>query len=314
MRDTDTMTPHTNQVVPVEPTEREKFEAHQLSRYEYADLSVNDDGEYSNQAMKSEWETWQAALLDNNWKALFNQVSLALKCLPSMFVDGNQHVIDKAEALAAAIPLDAEDLLRISKSGCSVKVGWSDEKRIVAKCPCEIGDAEGFKQWMIDAERLCDGWNRRAAAPQQQGEPVYLVPIEVEGHDVLFRMQDHPEPRCDNAILYPQPLTADASFNQGVEAAMRVCRLRLGRAAAAHPDHIKSESLRQEFIEACEICERDISELKRPTDMVTMTRPQLEDFAFSVVHYLRLSDSVVLMDKYGTIEVIKAVSRALEGK
>lgn len=38
------------------------------------------------------------------WKDLFWQVSLALKCLPSSFVDGNEHVLNKARELEAARP------------------------------------------------------------------------------------------------------------------------------------------------------------------------------------------------------------------
>lgn len=41
---------------------REAFEAHQLSRYQYADISRDTDGRYWNDPMESEWETWQAAL------------------------------------------------------------------------------------------------------------------------------------------------------------------------------------------------------------------------------------------------------------
>lgn len=45
--------------------------------------------------------------------------------------------------------------------------------------------------------------------------PVYTVPIEVEGHDVLYRLQDHPEPRCDCGVLYTSPPS------QAVEQALR---------------------------------------------------------------------------------------------
>jgi hypothetical protein len=71
-------------------------------------------------------------------------------------------MVNKHELLTA-IAADSEDYLRISKSGYSVKVGWNNEKRIIAKCPYEIGDMAQFRQWMIDAERLCDGWNRTAS-------------------------------------------------------------------------------------------------------------------------------------------------------
>jgi hypothetical protein len=44
---------------------REAFEAHQLSRYQYADISRHPDGRYWNDPMESEWETWQAALQES---------------------------------------------------------------------------------------------------------------------------------------------------------------------------------------------------------------------------------------------------------
>lgn len=53
---------------------------------------------------------------------------------------------------------DDEQTLRISKSGYSIKVGWT-EKRIVANAP--LKDGMFTEQWMEDAERLCDGWNRQ---------------------------------------------------------------------------------------------------------------------------------------------------------
>lgn len=45
-----------------QPDVREAFEAHQLSRYQYADITRDADGRYWNVPMESEWETWQAAL------------------------------------------------------------------------------------------------------------------------------------------------------------------------------------------------------------------------------------------------------------
>lgn len=53
--------------------------------------------------------------------------------------------------------------IRLSKSGYSIKSGWSEEKRIIAICPHSYEDIckqpELFKQWMEDAEKLIDAYN-----------------------------------------------------------------------------------------------------------------------------------------------------------
>jgi hypothetical protein len=56
--------------------------------------------------------------------------------------------------------IDREDWLRISKSGCSLKLGWH-EKRIVASVPNGLV-SNCNDQWLEDAQRLCDGWNELA--------------------------------------------------------------------------------------------------------------------------------------------------------
>jgi hypothetical protein len=57
---------------------------------------------------------------------------------------------------------DKEDWLRISKSGCSIKLGWH-EKRIVASVPNNVM-ANCTEKWLDDAQRLCDGWNELPVA------------------------------------------------------------------------------------------------------------------------------------------------------
>lgn len=50
-----------------------------------------------------------------------------------------------------------EDVLRISKSGCSLKVGVTDS-RIVASLPHnDMNNCNDL--WLDDAQRICDGWN-----------------------------------------------------------------------------------------------------------------------------------------------------------
>lgn len=50
---------------------------------------------------------------------------------------------------------------RISMSGYSIKTGWGDEKRIVAKYPGKSNplDEKAFQQWLNDAERICELYN-----------------------------------------------------------------------------------------------------------------------------------------------------------
>lgn len=80
-------------------------------------------GEYLYDRARFGWEAWQAAIAsmapdplqqakdqllakinaqpDDAWRVLFAQVALALKCLPSSFVDSNGHVLRQAQLMAA---------------------------------------------------------------------------------------------------------------------------------------------------------------------------------------------------------------------
>lgn len=50
---------------------------------------------------------------------------------------------------------------RLSQSGFSIKTGWSDEKKIIAKFPGEIRalDEKQFTEWMANAELICELYN-----------------------------------------------------------------------------------------------------------------------------------------------------------
>ena len=50
---------------------------------------------------------------------------------------------------------------RVSMSGFSIKTGWGDEKRIVAKYPGTPRplDAKAYQQWLEDAEAICERHN-----------------------------------------------------------------------------------------------------------------------------------------------------------
>ena len=46
---------------------------------------------------------------------------------------------------------------RVSKSGMSIKTGWSDEKKIVAKAPFALPAPEGaMLEWLENAEHICE--------------------------------------------------------------------------------------------------------------------------------------------------------------
>lgn len=46
---------------------------------------------------------------------------------------------------------------RISKSGFSIKTGWADEKKFIARYPYPASplDNEKFKEWLENAEIIC---------------------------------------------------------------------------------------------------------------------------------------------------------------
>lgn len=46
---------------------------------------------------------------------------------------------------------------RVSMSGFSIKTGWGDEKKIVAKYPGAVNplDQQAYEEWLEDAERIC---------------------------------------------------------------------------------------------------------------------------------------------------------------
>lgn len=50
---------------------------------------------------------------------------------------------------------------RLSKSGTSIKTGWNDEKKFIAKYPGSLSPIDGYKfqEWMDNAEMICDLYN-----------------------------------------------------------------------------------------------------------------------------------------------------------
>lgn len=55
---------------------------------------------------------------------------------------------------------------RVSMSGFSIKTGWGDEKKIVAKYPgqaCPLDEA-AYMKWLDDAKRICEAHNTKLTA------------------------------------------------------------------------------------------------------------------------------------------------------
>jgi hypothetical protein len=119
-------------------------------------------------------------------------------------------VIEASEPVAN---FDSEDTLRISKSGYSLKLGWTD-KRIVAEAPKN----ECTPQWLYDAQRLCDGWNRTKQA--QASEPVggvFYLPND-KYPKATFNTLDIAE----GSLLYTSPPNTQQKLDKAREALQSV--------------------------------------------------------------------------------------------
>jgi len=59
---------------------------------------------------------------------------------------------------------------RLSMSGFSIKTGWSDSKKIIAKYPGARSplDNPAFEEWVENAEKICELYN--AALPDRSVE------------------------------------------------------------------------------------------------------------------------------------------------
>lgn len=95
---------------------REAFEAHQLSRYQYADITRDADGRYCNVPMESEWETWQAALqspsvANEGWKLVPVENLKRIFMLidpPPIETDGKTMVFNNPRAAETLTKISAE--------------------------------------------------------------------------------------------------------------------------------------------------------------------------------------------------------------
>ena len=67
---------------------------------------------------------------------------------------------------------------RLSKSGFSLKTGWADEKKIIAKYPGALAplDAKQFQEWMDNVEHICELHNA-TLTPNVQIESTPLAAV-----------------------------------------------------------------------------------------------------------------------------------------
>ena len=109
-----------------------------------------------------------------------------------------------------------------------------------------------------------------AATPQQQGEPVGEICEELRREDgAVLHYAKLFQHLPLGTKLFTHPLTADASFNQALELAGN-------KAQHIMPAEHLSSAEKHVFDDAVIQYRREIMKLKRPTDMVTMTRDKFE--------------------------------------
>lgn len=89
---------------------------------------------------------------------------------------------------------------RVSRSGFSIKTGWANEKRIIAKYPGAVAplDQRQFQEWLDNAERICALYNatlspiRCAESPYEAAmllahlANMRLGPAEIEAAAAMF--------------------------------------------------------------------------------------------------------------------------------
>lgn len=76
---------------------------------------------------------------------------------------------------------------RLSKSGCSIKTGWADEQKIIAKYPGTLSpmDTKQFQEWVDNVEHICELHNATLPpnATELTGSPLAASPA-TGGSDV----------------------------------------------------------------------------------------------------------------------------------
>jgi len=143
----------------------------------------------------------------------------------------------------------------------------------------------------IGKEGAIAAWNRRAAAPQQKGEPVGVVKWNGDEMDTYYRTN-----LPDGTKLYTRSPSYDQGFAEAIEAAANECL-----SIADIPMNNKAR-----------VCAEQILKLKPPTDTITMSRDELLKTAEVITDYALTAfarDQAV-----SRVELEDLVSRILKDK
>ena len=286
------MTPHTNQVVSVEPTDKPKVFVQACREEDRKFLATEAGQQLIAAAVAKMQEPENLAML----------------------------MLRTANGSDSVVTVPYEIAVEWQKKICEGLAAAAPQQQQGADCPMckgsgEIGGNVGQGPYAEYETVNCPECNGTGEA-QQQAEPVAHV-----GHRSTYGIEWNTEELPpEGTPLFTQPLTADASFNQGIEAAAKACEKH---------EWSMAEHNRPELAEQSRQDKMAILKLKRPTDMVTMTRkefkdlleaaaavitcwssPKWKEMPYTAEYIDRLSHLVA--DAFEKNEAI--VSRALEGK
>jgi len=190
---------------------------------------------------------------------------------------------------------------------------------------------------------LTDNGTRATYKPaQQQGEPVAMARKFHEtyerlapkfGYETRKDTREFDENSANGRLMIAvcgEIFTADASFNQGIEAALNECKAQVIASNTAYQKATtaKDKQAYENAVIGASFCHERIESLKRPTDMVTMTRDELEEMQLKAKRYdwIRSTDDLDLLgdlstpgdlpkeEEFDALVDKSIVSRALEGK
>jgi hypothetical protein len=109
--------------------------------------------------------------------------------------------------------IDDQRKWRISKSGFSIKTGWADEKKYIAKYPGTVAplDAKAFQEWLDNAERICDLYNA-SLSPAANAEERKDALARIKQWSEAYPLEVFPEPdfKKANELLKAGGMTLDA--------------------------------------------------------------------------------------------------------
>jgi hypothetical protein len=103
------------------------------------------------------------------WEALVQRLALALNCMPSSFVDGNEHLFKAIAAILADLEAAEVALNRIASwpEGEQVTQGFDEPNAasIARDCLSRVSDAEGAQTFPIPCEVFAGGSRFKKGAP-----------------------------------------------------------------------------------------------------------------------------------------------------